>query len=223
MNPRTSFVEAFRETNALCQNYPQTGATAAIALVLENEIWVANAGDARCIWFAWVASTLTNNNRIVLGHRVEKAVRLTRDHKPNDKGERDRISALGGQVLNLLGCWRVQGVLAVSRAIGDTELSPYSSPFLLYCFTLYTSHYRYISATPHVESYPLTDDCLFLIIACDGLWDVVTDEEAVEAVQKQNSPLQAARYLNRLAFNRSSTDNISVAVVFLNKDKQQTP
>lgn len=57
----------------------------------------------------------------------------------------------------------------------------------------------------------------FLILACDGLWDVMSDQEAVDLIFEENDPSKAAEVLRDEAFNRKSTDNISVIVVFLKK------
>eukprot|EP01128_Nolandella_sp_AFSM9_P002104 TRINITY_DN12491_c0_g1_i1.p1 TRINITY_DN12491_c0_g1~~TRINITY_DN12491_c0_g1_i1.p1 ORF type:complete len:424 (-),score=84.87 TRINITY_DN12491_c0_g1_i1:315-1526(-) len=180
-DPKTALLSAYKNTDALTTSHPSTGATAATALIVGDDLWVANAGDAR----------------IVLGHQVEGAVRLTVDHKPDMESEKSRIEAAGGVVLNVFGCWRVQGALAVARAIGDQGMSPY------------------VTATPFLKKLELSDSLEFLVIACDGLWDVISDEEAVEAVRKKSCPAEAARYLTRLAFNHGSQDNISVMVVFL--------
>ena len=76
----------------------RSGATAVVALITPTDILVANAGDSRC----------------VLG-RAGRAVEMSEDHKPVNASERKRISRAGGSVA--LG--RVNGELAVSRAIGD--------------------------------------------------------------------------------------------------------
>jgi len=60
----------------------------------------------------------------------------------------------------------------------------------------------------------------FIILACDGLWDEVTDEEAVEVVKTCSTPHDAAQLLATTALNRFSTDNITVVVIFL-KEKDQ--
>ncbi|GLT37707.1 hypothetical protein SLA2020_120100 [Shorea laevis] len=96
--------------------------------------------------------------------RKGKAVPLSSDHKPDRPDELDRIQAAGGRVIY----WdapRVLGVLAMSRAIGDNYLKPYVS-----CEPEVTITYR----TPE-------DDCL--ILASDGLWDVVSNETACEVAR----------------------------------------
>ncbi len=88
---------------------------------------------------------------------VPPAVPLSIDHKPNVKEERSRIEAAGGVVV-WAGTWRVGGVLAVSRAFGDRPLK------------------RYVIATPAVAEESLTGEDEFLLLASDGLWDVMTNQ-----------------------------------------------
>ncbi|XP_019249166.1 PREDICTED: probable protein phosphatase 2C 50 isoform X2 [Nicotiana attenuata] len=147
---------------------------------------------------------------------------LSIDHKPNREDECSRIEALGGKVINWDG-HRVSGVLAVSRSIGDRYLRPYVIPDPEMMFV------------PRVKD----DDCL--ILASDGLWDVLTNEEACEVARrrillwhkKNGSTLtnergenvdpaaqDAAEYLTRLALQKGSRDNISVIVVDLKAQRK---
>jgi serine/threonine protein phosphatase PrpC len=79
------------------------------------------------------------------------------DHKPNSREERSRIEDAGGVVV-WAGTWRVGGVLAVSRAFGDRPLK------------------RYVIPTPDIRDESLTQDDDCLILASDGLWDVVSNQ-----------------------------------------------
>jgi hypothetical protein len=72
--------------------------------------------------------------------------------------EEVRIKELGGRVI-FWGRWRVEGVLAVSRAIGDVNLKPY------------------VTCDPEITTHALTPDDQYLILASDGLWDVMSNEE----------------------------------------------
>ena len=94
-----------REIKALSFN---AGCTACVVLITKDTIYCANAGDSRaCIW--------TKNSKVV---------ELSHDHKPDNEGEMKRVKAGGGFVEE----GRVQGIIAVSRAIGDWE---YKNPGLL--------------------------------------------------------------------------------------------
>lgn len=91
---------------------------------------------------------------------------LSVDHKPNREDEYSRIEALGGKVITWDG-HRVSGVLAVSRSIGDRYLKPYVIP------------------DPEITFVPRAkeDDCL--ILASDGLWDVMTNEEVCDMARRR--------------------------------------
>lgn len=126
-------------------------------------------------------------------------------HKPNREDERQRIEALGGCVV-FFGAWRVNGSLSVSRAIGDAEHKPY------------------ISGEPDTEELDLEGDEDFLILACDGLWDVIKPSEAVNAVcqylAEGGDRASVAKCLVDGAKDAGSNDNISVVVVFLDSHKK---
>ena len=76
---------------------------------------------------------------------------LTADHKPSNPSEKERVELLGGRIINY-GVLRVQGVLAVTRALGDFSLRPF------------------VSNVPTVSCYALQGTECFLVLASDGLW-----------------------------------------------------
>lgn len=133
------------------------------------------------------------DSRAVLS-RGGRAVPLSVDHKPNTHEERRRIEGAGGVVV-WAGTWRVGGVLAVSRAFGDRPLK------------------RYVIPTPDVRDERLEagDECL--ILASDGLWDVVSNQDAVRLVRDIPRADKAAQRLVEEAYQRGSSDNISVVLV----------
>ena len=149
--PESALVHAFEDIDLAFLHLPsladdRSGCTALAALLVGSSLYVANAGDCRC----------------VLGKVDGSAVPLSKDHVATDDKERARISARGGFVSV---CGRAQGVLMVSRAFGDRTVK------------------RFISATPEVETVQLGDDDDFLILASDGLWDVVSNQDAVALVR----------------------------------------
>jgi len=167
----------------------ECGSTAVIAIIKGNTLYVANVGDSRA----------------VLDRPVEEA-RVSKDHKPGDEGEISRIEELGGTVVELRGVHRVEGNLAVARAFGDFGLK------------------RYISEVPYTSTTKLSLDPdeekdRALILACDGLWDVVSDQEALDLVinacSRGVSAKGAADILRDEALERNSKDNISVMVSIL--------
>lgn len=133
------------------------------------------------------------DSRAVLA-RDGKAVPMSVDHKPNSREERSRIEDAGGVVV-WAGTWRVGGVLAVSRAFGDRPLK------------------RYVIPTPDIREEVLSevDDCL--ILASDGLWDVVSNQDAVALVKDIAEAEKAAEHLVQEAYQRGSNDNISCVVL----------
>ncbi|PHT57874.1 putative protein phosphatase 2C 8 [Capsicum baccatum] len=135
---------------------------------------------------------------------------LSHDHKADRPDEKKRVEAAGGKILNWKGS-RVQGVLATSRSIGDHCLKPFVIP------------------EPEVTVYKRNEWDEFLVIATNGLWDVVSNEVACEVVRKcldgqiqrrfpeRDSAADAAALLTELAIAKGSKDNISVIVVELDK------
>jgi protein phosphatase PTC1 len=123
--------------------------------------------------------------------RGGKAVRLTYDHKASDATEQERVQACGGWVsMN-----RVHGVLAVSRALGDHAMK------------------QSVISEPHYWEEELTGADEFVIIACDGLWDVCTDQEAVDLVQAEPDAQVMSQRLMQSALDNGGKDNISVMVI----------
>ncbi|KAI0123910.1 protein phosphatase 2C [Xylariales sp. AK1849] len=147
--------------------------------VRQRVLYTANVGDARIILC-----------------RSGKALRLSYDHKGSDENEGKRIANAGGLILNN----RVNGVLAVTRALGDT-----------YMKDLVTGH----PYTTETVIQPEIDE--FMIIACDGLWDVCSDQEAVDLVRDVQDPSAASKLLVDHALARFSTDNLSCMVVRFDK------
>nr|WNA21413.1 protein phosphatase 2C [Hemerocallis fulva] len=128
---------------------------------------------------------------------------LTSDHHPSREDERERIENLGGYVDFCRGLWRLQGCLAVSRGIGDSHLKEWVIPH------------------PETRTLKIKPEFEFLILASDGLWDKVSNQEAVDlarpfCINSHNpSPLSACKKLADLSFNRGSNDDISVMIIQL--------
>nr|QIM55863.1 abscisic acid insensitive 3 protein [Morus alba] len=154
--------------------------------------------------------------------RGKEPVPLSVDHKPNREDEYARIEASGGKVIQWNG-HRVFGVLAMSRSIGDRHLKPWIIP------------------EPEVMVLPRTREDECLILASDGLWDVMTNEEVCEVARrrillwhKKNgvtasaerglgtdlAAQAAAEHLSMLALQKGSKDNISVIVVDLKAQRK---
>jgi serine/threonine protein phosphatase PrpC len=121
-------------------------------------------------------------------------IRLSRDHKPNSEHEVERIRSLGGLVMpdkNGSGTqYRVTqmfkmsgfGGVAVSRALGDFHLRPLLEPEPWVSYTdlgMVLEHRRRLPAEER-------EDCI-LILACDGVWDVLSDREACAVVRGERN------------------------------------
>ncbi|CAK9192961.1 unnamed protein product [Sphagnum jensenii] len=131
-----------------------------------------------------------------------KAVALSTDHKPNQTDERQRIENAGGVVM-WAGTWRVGGILAVSRAFGDRLLK------------------QYVVADPEIQEDTIEKGVDFLVLASDGLWDVVSNDDAVEIVAnilnaEEADAEEAANKLTKEAYRRGSADNITCLIVRFN-------
>ena len=142
----------------------------------------------------WIANV--GDSRAVLG-KGGQPVQLSEDQKPTKEPYFSEVFKRGGYIR-----WgRVDGSLDMARSIGDID-------------------HPSISARPKLKKYDLstlsqTEDNA-LILACDGLWDVVTPEMAATACHDK-SPLEAAEQLKSIAFARGTCDNVTVMVIKLNK------
>ncbi|CAA7025177.1 unnamed protein product [Microthlaspi erraticum] len=146
--------------------------------------------------------------RAVLGRRG-RAIELSRDHKPNCTTERVRIEKLGGVVYD----GYLNGQLSVARAIGDWHMKgPKGSACPL-------------SPEPELQETDLSEDDEFLIMGCDGLWDVMSSQCAVTIARKElmihNDPERCSRELVREALKRNTCDNLTVIVVCFSPDPPQ--
>ncbi|XP_064957687.1 probable protein phosphatase 2C 52 isoform X2 [Musa acuminata AAA Group] len=132
--------------------------------------------------------------------KTGKAIPLSNDHKPNRSDERKRIEDAGG-VVTWTGTWRVGGILAMSRAFGNRLLK------------------QFVVAEPEIQEQVVDEELEILVLASDGLWDVVANEDAVSLVRVEEEPEAAARKLTETAFSRGSADNITCIVVRFHHDK----
>ncbi|KAH1098794.1 hypothetical protein J1N35_015715 [Gossypium stocksii] len=144
--------------------------------------------DGRKLWVANIG-----DSRAVLSKKGQ-AIQMSIDHEPNT--ERGSIENRGGFVSNMPGdVARVNGQLAVSRAFGDKNLK---------------SHLR---SDPDMKTVDIDSDTELLILASDGLWKVMSNQEAVDIAKKTKDPLRAAKRLITESLNRDSKDDISCIVV----------
>lgn len=165
------------------------------------QVFVAHVGDCRAV--------LCNDG---------VAVQLTIDHKPAAKSEKARIEVAGGWVHN----GRVNGSLGVSRAFGDIQFKVFSeTPGYVngeenLAGSIWAPNQQVISK-PEVKHFVVDRPFEFIILACDGLWDVFDCQEAVNFVRKRLSVTRnvdkTAQELIQKAIKRGTQDNTSVVIV----------
>uniref|UniRef100_A0AC34FL78 PPM-type phosphatase domain-containing protein n=1 Tax=Panagrolaimus sp. ES5 TaxID=591445 RepID=A0AC34FL78_9BILA len=162
------------------------GSTSVVALIREGIIDIAWIGDS-------AIGALTNDSVIT----------LTKPHNLDDPKEVERVIAAGGMILNVFGEDRVNGVLNITRALGDTQARPM------------------ISAEPSDSRIDIKESGYYMIfLASDGVWDVLTEEEIFENVVSfiKNNPESEYEKLAQSVGNTAratSTDNLMLVIVFL--------
>ncbi|XP_058105319.1 uncharacterized protein LOC131248856 isoform X4 [Magnolia sinica] len=219
----------------------ESGSTATIVLIADDQILVANIGDSKALLCSKcfrspheLKGTLSKlygrkrhhdaifpakeheNIKLVAskGSTYFCAKELTKDHHPDRDDERTRVEAAGGYVIEWGGVPRVNGELAISRAIGDVSFKSYG-----------------VISVPEVTDWqPLTSNDSYLVAATDGvfekmtvqdicdlIWDVhIQDREKSEPFCT-NTKLLADCIVNT-AFERGSMDNVAAVVVPLASD-----
>lgn len=186
----------------------QSGTTATAIFVTEDAVVIASIGDSRAI----LSSTGKDGTM--------SAFQLTKDHVASDPQERDLVVQRGGSISSSGGIDRVNGTLAITRSIGDANLA------------------SMLSRRPHVISMTrneIREQCgvnrqapCFIVLASDGLWDVMSNQEAIDMVAQVMSSYdatdrvswnnggafqEASEVLAIDAYVRGSNDNIGVCVI----------
>jgi serine/threonine protein phosphatase PrpC len=174
------------------------GSTALIALIYKVNsnkfLDILNTGDCRAVLY----SEFKNPDNTITSYVTQ----MTKDHKPDDPIEKKRIEDKGGIVE--LDTHQVPRVvdLSLSRAFGDINAKPY------------------VTSEPERKRIRLSKSNKFLIMACDGLWDVMSNEDVVTFIKqhleiyKQNKKYNIAKQLaNHAIHNLGSMDNVSIMII----------
>ncbi|CAK7338534.1 unnamed protein product [Dovyalis caffra] len=184
-----SFIEtdAAFENSCSLESGRSSGTTALTAMIFGRSLLVANAGDCRAVL-----------------SRGGIAKEMSEDHRPCCVKERSRIESLGGYIDD----GYLNGLLGVTRALGDWHLEGLkkkgdkSGP---------------LSAEPELKLVTLTREDEFLIIGSDGIWDVYSNQNAVDFVRKRlqehNDVKQCCREMIGEALKRGAIDNLTVVIV----------
>jgi serine/threonine protein phosphatase PrpC len=192
----------------------QSGTTATALLVTNSSVVVMSLGDSRAVMSMRIVSPDGTLNLV--------SKQLTKDHVASDQEEKELVESRGGRVIHINGLDRVMGSLVVTRSIGDAELSPYLSRIP---YVVSMTKQEVLNECGHM-------DLCFFILASDGLWDTVSNQEAIDMVEmvvtesmvvsnssswhESDALQQAAETLTHEAYVRGSTDNIGVCIVALN-------
>merc|ERR1711935_1228757 len=168
-NLKTMYETLYKKSNNL-EPGNDSGCAAVVALLVGRELYVANAGDSRCVVC-----------------RDGKAIEMSYDHKPEDEIERTRINKAGGRVTQ---DGRVNGGLNLSRAIGDHAYKtnkdlPLSD--------------QMISPVPDVKKLTIDPEKdSFVLLACDGIWNSLSSQETVDFVNDRLEKKNAKHDTNYL-------------------------
>ena len=180
------FLEIDKKMRVVFMENVRSGCTAIAVILTPTHIVTANAGDSRAL--------LSRNGAVV---------ELSQDHKPRNEIERLRIEKAEGCVFQN----RVDGIFAVSRALGDFE----------YKDVKFSPEEFKITAFPDLNVQVRHPDDEFILLACDGIWDVSTNQEVVDRIRgfAGSEPQQMCVDLLELSIEKNSGDNLSVTIVLL--------
>jgi len=180
-----------------------SGTTAVVALVHNNKLYVANAGDSRCILC-----------------RSGKVVEMSKDHSPDVEDERNRIEAAGSKICSE---GRINGGINLTRAIGDHGYKQNKD---------LPAEKQAVIALPDVRVTDLTEEDEFLVLACDGIWNAMTNDEVLDFVRERLNREEKISKICEEIFDHclapdtnndgTGCDNMTCLIIrFKNKDAQQ--
>ncbi|KAF0699382.1 Aste57867_10043 [Aphanomyces stellatus] len=195
--------EAFLSTDEMLRGITtdgsadEVGCTGLVIIVTETHVFSANVGDSRCILSQKDSQT---------------PIQMSLDHKPDHEAEKLRIIAAGGNVFR----GRVCGGVAVSRGFGDfwfkrnEENNPDKKPWE-----------HLVIAEPCVNIHPRSPLDEFLVLCCDGIYDVMSNEQVQKFVRDKlaegKSPKEVSELLMDECLHKGSRDNMSVIIALLKK------
>lgn len=215
---REAFTQTDKEILALAERkkFEQQGSTALVAMLHGNpklgtalRLVVSNVGDSRAVLC-----------------RAGQAVAVSDDHKPDRLDEKKRIERAGGLVLNVRGAWRIaapanptsnkkasrreyQG-LSMTRSFGDSYFKIANAPLSI--------------PDPEVKILPITDKDLFLVMATDGIFNVMSNQDVVDCASVHwDDAEEAAKNIVRTAFQKGSDENLTAMVLQFGWQDKNTP
>ena len=196
-----SLAQAFVAVDAAFKAVDDTRAAASVAGGAARRYPGATA-IAALVWGRHLYVANAGDCRAMLV-RGTQAVALTRDHTAEDAGERARVEAAGGSLQrDASGKWRVGAAgLAVTRGLGDFDARDCG-----------------LTPEPEITRVTLEPEDEYIVLACDGLWDVLTVDDVAQLVASTvKEPGMVAKRLVAEAMTRGSGDNVTVLVAFLKR------
>ncbi|CAL4980383.1 unnamed protein product [Urochloa decumbens] len=206
------------------QKHFESGSTATVVLIADGQIIAANVGDSKAFLCSEGHDPHHRNRkrrrkRNSIDHEefalanydgpLYHARELTKDHHPDREDERSRVEAAGGYVVEWAGVYRVNGELALSRAIGDLPFKRYG-----------------VISTPELTGWQfLSENDTFLVASSDGIFEKMTMQDVCDlmlhAKLHVNQDLGSsaitqnnlADYVLRVALQKGTTDNVAAVVV----------
>jgi serine/threonine protein phosphatase PrpC len=199
LDPGRALVEALDNLDTMArQSMPEctAGTTACVVYVTPTSLVTSNVGDSRAILLRSGAQTLD----------------LSRDHKPSDKSEEDRILRSGGFVTRPEqgdGVHRVMGRLSLSRALGDWDMRPW------------------VSSMPDITIHNRSPQDEYIVLATDGVWDVLSSGEVDQmlkgTLRQGHRPQKALERVLNECRKRGSGDNITIVLADLRAQPPSVP
>jgi len=203
-NPQDILMDAMLKADEMIKQDEKLGSShsgccAVAVLMFDRQAWIANCGDCRVVL-----------GRVEEGSGILRPVRLTALHRPDEPLEKQRlidaghcianntVSALDGEQVHML---------RMSRCIGDHALKE--------------KHPNGVIAMPEATTYEFADGDRFLVLASDGLWDVMSEGDVVAMVEEAETPTEACKHLIKEAqkawhlANANYCDDITVTVISL--------
>ncbi|CAF0949056.1 unnamed protein product [Adineta ricciae] len=189
------------------------GSCACVALVKDTDLYIANCGDARAV----LGTTDNHGNSI--------AVSLSNDHNIRNQNEVRRVLSEHppNESHSVIRSDRLLGLLMPFRAFGDIRLKWPINTLREYLQPYYKKgdaipHFYitppYLTARPEIMKYKLTKKDKFLVLATDGLWDLLTPEKVVELISNHQKGVQS---FDRFVLNKSDGKIASLKLKDINE------
>lgn len=193
------FLSIVRKQFLIKPQLAAVGSCCLVGVICGGMLYIANAGDSRAVL-----------GRFDRGIREVNAVQLSAEHNACHENVRSELRSLHPDDSKIVvlkhNVWRVKGIIQVSRSIGDAylKLGEFNREPLFARFRLPEPFYKSIlSAEPSIVTHKLCPQDQFLIFASDGLWEHLSNQEAVEIVQ--NHPHNGiARRLVKIALQEAA-------------------